>query len=47
LQWLAIAHLSQENNRPDLALETHRKRIGALFPVHLASRYQVSELFEV
>lgn len=47
LQWLAVAHLSQENNRPDLALETHRKRIGALFPVHLASRYHVSEVFEV
>jgi phosphoribosyl 1,2-cyclic phosphodiesterase len=47
LKWLAIAHLSQENNRSDLALETHRRRIGALFPVHLASRYHVSEVFEV
>lgn len=47
LQWVAVAHLSQENNRPDLAVETHRKRIGSLFPVHLASRYQVSDVFEV
>jgi len=47
LQWLAIAHLSQENNRPDLALDTHRKRIGKLFPIHHASRYHVSEVFEV
>lgn len=47
LQWVAVAHLSQENNRPELAVETHRKRIGSLFPVHLASRYQVSDVFEV
>ncbi len=47
LQWVAIAHLSQENNRPELALDTHRKRIGKLFPIHHASRYHVSDLFEV
>jgi len=47
LQWLAIAHLSEENNHPDLALETHRRRIGKTLPLHLASRYEVSEVFEV
>jgi len=47
LKWLAAAHLSEENNRPDLAIEAHRRRIGSLLPVFVASRYEVGRLLEV
>jgi phosphoribosyl 1,2-cyclic phosphodiesterase len=47
LRWLAIAHLSEQNNDPDLALRTHRRAYGRRLPVHLASRYAVSELLEL
>ncbi|MEK6643259.1 MAG: MBL fold metallo-hydrolase [Planctomycetota bacterium] len=47
LKWLAAAHLSQENNRPDLAIEAHRRRIGTMLPVFVASRYEVGRILEV
>jgi phosphoribosyl 1,2-cyclic phosphodiesterase len=47
LRWAAIAHLSEENNHPDLALATHREEIGDLLPLHVAPRYGVSELLDV
>ncbi len=47
LKWVAAAHLSQENNQPDIALEAHRRHIGNAFPVHITSRYEVSDVFEV
>ena len=47
LRWAAIAHLSQENNDPQLALDTHRKHVGRMFPLFHASRYEVSEIMEV
>jgi phosphoribosyl 1,2-cyclic phosphodiesterase len=47
LRWAAIAHLSEENNVPELALDTHRRHIGRLFPLHHASRYGASEMLEV
>ena len=47
LQWVALAHLSEQNNDADLALDTHRRRIGRQFPLRLASRYDVSEVMEV
>ncbi|HOB75000.1 MAG TPA: MBL fold metallo-hydrolase [Phycisphaerae bacterium] len=47
LQWAALAHLSQENNHPEIALETHRRHVGRTFPFHLAGRYDVSELLEI
>jgi len=46
-RWLAAAHLSEENNRPDLAVEAHRRRVGASLPVFVASRYEVGRLLEV
>jgi phosphoribosyl 1,2-cyclic phosphodiesterase len=42
LRWVALAHLSDENNDPELALDIHRRRVGRDFPLHLASRYDVS-----
>jgi phosphoribosyl 1,2-cyclic phosphodiesterase len=46
-KWLALAHLSEENNRPELALAAHRRRLGRFFPLHHASRYEPGELLEV
>jgi phosphoribosyl 1,2-cyclic phosphodiesterase len=39
MQWACLAHLSEQNNTPDLALSTHREILGDGLPVHLASRY--------
>jgi phosphoribosyl 1,2-cyclic phosphodiesterase len=47
LKWAALAHLSEENNHPRLAMETHRRKIGKTFPLHLAPRYEASDIFEV
>jgi len=47
LRWAALAHLSHENNHPDVAFDTHRRRLGRNFPLHLASRYDVSPVMEV
>lgn len=44
-QWVAVAHLSEENNRPELAINAQRKAVGDLYPVGLASRHEVSPVF--
>ena len=46
-RWIALAHLSDENNLPDLALRTHRAAVGRSFPLHVAGRHAVSEALEV
>jgi len=46
-RWVALAHLSENNNDPSLALETHRRVLGRNYPLTLASRYAVSELLVV
>lgn len=45
--WLALAHLSEVNNRPDVALATHRRSLGRDYPLTVAGRYGVSELLRV
>jgi phosphoribosyl 1,2-cyclic phosphodiesterase len=47
LKWVAVAHLSEMNNHPDLALAAHRELVGHSFPVHLASRHEVGPLLDV
>ena len=47
LQWACLCHLSEENNEPARAREIHREILGDDFPVHVASRYDVSELLEL
>lgn len=42
LRWACLAHLSEQNNAPGLALETHRRRLGPEFALHVASRYHAS-----
>ncbi len=47
LRWLCLGHLSQENNTPALAIACHRRILGDRLPIHVASRYEVSEVHEV
>ena len=47
LRWIAIAHLSEQNNHPELALDEHRRHVGSSFPVHLAPRHGPGPLLEV
>ncbi len=47
LKWLGLAHLSEQNNAPELALDAQADAIGQSFPVFVASRKAVSEVWEV
>lgn len=38
LRWACLAHLSQHNNQPDVALQTHHKVLGRAYPVRCAER---------
>ena len=38
MQWVCLAHLSADNNRPDVALCTHREIFGNRLPIHVARR---------
>lgn len=46
-RWIAVAHLSEENNRPELAVDAHRSAVGQEFPIHHASRNRTSDVFFV
>ena len=39
LKWACLAHLSQDNNEPSLALKTHREILGNNLLLHLAGRH--------
>jgi phosphoribosyl 1,2-cyclic phosphodiesterase len=43
-KWACLAHLSHDNNSPELALETHRKILGKRLPLFVATRYQASNV---
>ena len=47
LQWAALAHLSEQNNTPPLALDTARRLTGRTETLHVASRTRVSDVFTV
>lgn len=47
LQWAALSHLSEQNNCPDLAMDSARRRLGQSYPLRLASRYEVGEVMDV
>ena len=47
LKWACLGHLSEQNNNPEQALRTNREILGDAFPLHMASRYAVSEIFTV
>lgn len=47
LRWACLGHLSQDNNHPEVALETHRALLGNRLPLFVASRYECCELPEL
>ena len=47
LQWAVLSHLSEQNNRPDLAMQTHREIVSPHLPLHVASRYEAGEMLSV
>lgn len=47
LQWACLGHLSEQNNDPQLALDTHRRVLGDRYPLHVASRYDAVGAFQV
>ncbi len=42
--WIALAHLSEQNNHPDVALNTYRNILGLGQDLTVAGRYGVSEV---
>ncbi len=47
LQWACLAHLSEQNNHPDVALRTHQAVVSEKFPLYVADRYRASEVLIV
>ena len=47
MQWACLAHLSADNNTPNLALATHRRIVGKRLPIYVATRYDASAVMEV
>jgi len=46
-KWIAVAHLSAENNLPELAVGAQHQAVGRDYPVFHASRHRPSELLTV
>jgi phosphoribosyl 1,2-cyclic phosphodiesterase len=47
LRWACLGHLSADNNRPEIAVETHRKILGGNLPLYAASRYELTAVPEL
>ena len=47
MKWACLAHLSHDNNTPDLALETHRRIVGKRLPLFVATRYEPTGILEL
>lgn len=49
LDWACLAHLSEQNNTPECALQTHRRLLGnsGRTELFVASRYHVGEILEL
>lgn len=47
LCWACLGHLSDNNNCPTVAMETHRTILGKSFPLHIAPRYEISDILEL
>jgi len=44
IRWACLSHLSENNNTPALAMETHRGCLSKSFPLHIASRHDAGEI---
>lgn len=47
LKWACLAHLSEENNSPSVALKTHRSIIGTGLELHMAGRHRPTGILSV
>ncbi|MGE5174115.1 MAG: MBL fold metallo-hydrolase [Betaproteobacteria bacterium] len=47
LQWACLAHLSEQNNHPDVALRTHREVMSDTLTLYVADRHQASGILTV
>jgi len=47
LQWACLAHLSEHNNTPKLALRTHREILQRRLPLYVATRYEPSDVLRL
>jgi phosphoribosyl 1,2-cyclic phosphodiesterase len=47
LRWACLAHLSENNNHPNIALTTHRQVLGDEVTLHVAGRYAPTPIFEL
>lgn len=47
LRWACLAHLSEQNNTPEVALDTWRGILGPRLPLHVASRYEPTPVLEL
>jgi phosphoribosyl 1,2-cyclic phosphodiesterase len=47
LQWACLAHLSEENNHPAVALATHRELSGDDITLYVADRYRATSILTV
>jgi len=47
MKWACLAHLSEQNNRPELALRTHRRILGDKLFLTVAGRYAATGPMEV
>ncbi len=46
-RWVAVAHLSEQNNRPELAITAQHEAVGQNYPVYHASRYDCSGVLTI
>jgi phosphoribosyl 1,2-cyclic phosphodiesterase len=47
LKWACLAHLSEHNNNPRLALQTSRDVLNNCLTLHFAGRYEATRVLEV
>ena len=47
MKWVCLGHLSDHNNTPRLAIETHRMVVGNRWPLHVATRHAPTDVLEL
>lgn len=47
LKWACLSHLSEQNNRPDIALKTHHEIANPTYALHVAGRHSATAAFVV
>jgi phosphoribosyl 1,2-cyclic phosphodiesterase len=47
LKWACLAHLSEQNNHPHKAIQTHQEIARPKYAVYTASRYEATEILRI